>query len=275
MNILDLIFPNNLYCVSCSRPLPQSGNIAFCESCASEIPWITGKCCAICGRPLAAENPKELCRDCGASGERKFRKGYACALYMGPVAELVRNMKYKNRSWYADTFAASMAARYLAETDPETGELPCHDYLISVPMSERKKSVRGFNQAALLAKGLSGRIGTHYLKDALKRVRETDVMSSLSADERRQNLANAFIVPCNARDFLAGSRLLLVDDVYTTGSTADACAEVLLAAGAESVDIFVFAIGADVRREENRPLTWSLTPHSPATAFRRIVGTYI
>ena len=255
MNPLGLIFPVDLYCISCGRPLPPQGRegIALCESCYDGIVWVTGRRCAKCGRPLDAENPGEVCRDCAASPEHMFGKGLACALYMGTVAEIVRDMKYRGKSWYSGTLAAFMAARYAAETDPETGECPPHDFLVSVPMTGRKKSVRGYNQAELLTRELSERAGIAYLKDALVRVRDTGVMSSLSSDERRQNLSEAFTVPCDMIDILAGKRLLLADDVYTTGSTANACAAVLLAAGAESVDIICFAIGADVRRAEDRP----------------------
>ena len=254
MNLLDLIFPNGLYCISCGRPLPQcEGGIALCERCAEEIPWITGKSCKKCGRPLAPENPGGICHDCEDSESHKFHKGYACTLYTGLAAELLRDMKYRSKSWYADTLASLMAERYLAETDPETGELPYHDYIVSVPVSERKMAARGYNQAELLARKLSGKIGVQYLKTALIRVRETDVMSSLSGDERRQNLSDAFTIPYDMIETLAGKRLLLVDDVYTTGSTADACTKALLAAGAENLDVIVFATGADVRRAEDRP----------------------
>ena len=254
MNFLDLIFPKDLYCISCGRPLPVqgAGGIALCERCGGEILWVSGRCCEECGRPLSDENPGRVCRDCAAGGGHRFRKGYACAVYAGLAAGVVRDMKYRGKSWYADTLAALMAAKYLGGADPETGELPSHDFLIPVPMSEKKRARRGYDQAALLAKALARKVGVVCLKNALARVRETDIMSSLAADERRQNLSEAFEVPCGMMDILKGKRLLLVDDVYTTGSTIDACAETLLAAGAESVVFIVFATGADVRRAEGR-----------------------
>jgi len=249
MNPLDLIFPKDLYCVSCGRPLPplKDGGYALCERCASEIMWVTGRRCAKCGRPLADENPGELCRDCASGAEHAYRKGYACAVYSGRAAELVRGMKYRGKAWRADAIASLMAARYFADADPETGELPCYDYILWAPMNAGKKAVRGYDQAELLASGFAKRTGIPCLKNALKRARDTDVMSSLSADERRQNLADAFEVRCDMIGAIEGGRLLLVDDVYTTGSTASACAGTLLAAGAEYIDIFVFATGADAR----------------------------
>jgi ComF family protein len=176
----------------------------------------------------------------------------ACALYAGRAKEIVQDMKYRGGAWYTDTLAALMAARYFSEADPRTGELPDYDHILAVPMNAGKKAVRGFDQAALLAKGLSRRTGVPYLKDGLVRIRKTDVMSSLSSEARRQNLEGAFAVGCDIMR-ITGKRFLLIDDVYTTGSTADACAEALLAEDAENVDVIVFAIGADRRRVEDRP----------------------
>ena len=300
MHLLDLIFPKNLYCISCGRPLPVQGaqaaqgmnaargmnaaqgmdavqgaqaaqgmnaartawaadSISLCECCSSEIGWIAGRSCAKCGRPLADENPMDFCRDCAGSAvpaghkARFFGRGYACALYSGRAAGLVRELKYRGRAWYADTLSASMAARYLSLADAGTGELPWYDCLVAVPVSAGRKAARGFNQAVLLAEGISRRTGIPLLKGALKRVRETGVMSSLTEEERRQNLRGAFVANCDMMKKIGGKRILLVDDVCTTGSTADACAEALLAAHAVSVDFIVFAIGADVRRTKGRP----------------------
>jgi len=247
MNLLQLVFPKGLYCISCGRPLPAQGEggLALCDKCAGEIRWVTGRVCAKCGRPLAGENPGELCRECAADEELRFSKGYACAIYEGRAAELVRDMKYREKAWYADTVAALMADRYFSAADPFTGELPCCDCVIAVPMAAGKKAARGYDQAALLAHGLSIRIGAPCLSGALVRVRETDVMSSLSKEERRQNLSLAFSVRCDKIEAVKAKRVLLVDDVYTTGSSVSACADTLLAAGAAGVDVIVFAVGAD------------------------------
>ena len=255
MNILDIIFPRDLYCVSCGRPLPSQidNSIALCKSCSDDIVWVSGRLCEICGRPLADENPKVLCRDCLAAETRSFGKVYACAVFAGKASELIREMKYRGKAWYADTISSLMAMRYIAIADPETGELPSFDYLVSVPMSASKKASRGYDQAELIAAGLSRRIGIPYLKKALIRSRETGVMSSLSANERKANLTGVFSASYDIIDTLKGRRLLLADDVYTTGSSADACAEALINAGAAGVDVIVFATGADALRTEDRP----------------------
>jgi len=162
-------------------------------------------------------------------------------------------MKYREKSWYADTISALMAKKYFSLADPDTGELPHYDHIAAVPMAPKKRESRGYDQAALLAGGLSRRIGIPYYPKTLARVRETDVMSSLSAGERRQNLTYAFSVGYDKIGRVVTNKILLVDDVYTTGSSVSACAETLLLAGAGRVDVIVFAIGADVRRGEGRP----------------------
>ena len=256
MNLLDLIFPQGLYCISCGRPLPRQKEdaAALCERCAGEIEWITGRSCAKCGRPLSNENPGVLCRDCANTTRQSFTKGYACALYAGRAAECVRDMKYRDKAWYADTLAALMAERLLSEADPDTGEMPYYDYIAAVPMASKKKASRGYDQAVLLARGLSRRTGIPYLSKTLFRVRETGVMSSLSGEERRQNLEFAFSVGYDMIKMIKNKRILLADDVFTTGSTLDASAEALIAAGAAGVDVIVFAIGADSKlRQEDRP----------------------
>jgi len=182
-----------------------------------------------------------------------YGKAITCAVYTGRAAELVREMKYRGKAWYTDTIASFMAERYTAEADRETGELPSYDFIVSVPMSRAKKAARGYDQAELIAAALSKRIKIPYLKNVLTRVRDTDVMSSLSAGGRRMNLEDAFLVPYDMIHILAGKRLLLADDVYTTGSSVSACAKMLLASGSEAVDVIVFGTGTDVRPAEDRP----------------------
>ena len=239
MIIADLIFPKNIYCISCGRPMPLSGSVddlSICDRCASEIDWISNR------RRISAEGRGHF-----------YGNAFACAVYSGQAAEIVRDMKYRGKSWNANTLAALMAVRYFAEADPETGELPYYDYIVHVPMHASKKALRGYDQAELLAAGFARRIGVPHLKKALTRTRKTETMSGLSKDERLENLLGAFAVSCDIMDVVKGMRLLLIDDVYTTGSSVSACTESLLAAGAGHVDVFVFAAGGDERCGEDRP----------------------
>jgi len=243
--------------MSCGRPLFSGNNsieahkeFSLCEDCLSDIAWTTGRLCKKCGTPLAPENPKELCRDC-VSETHLFSRGFACTSYSGRAAEIVRDMKYRGKAYFADALAAIMAQKFFSMASAESGELPSYDFLVAVPMHENKKSERGYNQAELLADGLSRRIGIPYFKGALVRIRETAVMSSLDRNSRLLNLSGSIEIAEGAAPLLKDARILLIDDVYTTGATADACSAPLLAAGIPAPDIFTFAIGTDGKRRND------------------------
>ena len=220
----------------------------LCEKCTSEILWVGGRLCSKCGKPLSDNNPKDICYDCDCE-EHYFDKGYSCALYHGHTADIIRDLKYRDKPGYCDAVAALMVARLKAEADGSTGELPAWDAIVPVPMYHVKKEKRGYNQADLIARGLAGTLDIPFFANVLKRNRDTGIMSSLSLGDRMQNLAGALYVDSYYSEKLCGKKILLVDDVYTTGSTADACAEVLKSSGCVSVDLITFAIGADARQK--------------------------
>jgi ComF family protein len=124
------------------------------------------------------------------------------------------------------------------------------DIIIPVPMFRRKEKKRGYNQAAVLASCLARYTGIPYDGRLLERVAETEAMSRLGAVGRRRNIREVFSVPGTKTDRLAGKTILLVDDIFTTGSTADACSQVLLEAGASRIRVFTFAAGANLIRIE-------------------------
>jgi len=246
MKLLDLIFPSDIYCISCGRPMHGE---ALCKECEADIQWVDAagsRLCAKCGKPLADENTKDLCRDC-AETEHLFGTCTACVRYAGRAKNLVRDMKYHGKSWFAGNLAQMMARRFFETCDAKTGELRHYDLVTNVPMSRRKKVSRGYDQAELLARRFASEAGIPFAGEILVRRQETAAMSNLSLGARRQNLAAAICPAQGLPGVVGGKSILVVDDVFTTGSSADACTEVLLEAGAANVDIFVFAIGADGR----------------------------
>jgi ComF family protein len=151
----------------------------------------------------------------------------SAAAGLNPLATAVHGLKYHRRRIVADALGDLLAERYpFAE-----GTL-----LVPVPLHPSKLRDRGFNQALLLARVLGRRRGLRVAPRALRRVRATRTQPGLTAPERRRNLRSAFAVG-TATD-LTGSHVVLVDDVLTTGATADACARVLSAAGAARVDVY-------------------------------------
>jgi ComF family protein len=264
----EFFFPSALYCIACGNLIDETRPYALCDSCVREIGWTTGHVCEKCGKALPIEDMEgadrsggtegfqkaphtNLCHDCGEF-ERSFRRGYSCATYDGRAADIIRDMKYRSKPWIARKIARIMRDKILSVSDPDTGELIPWDLLIPAPMNIIKKRKRGYDQAALIAKFLSKEIGVPCAEGLLVRNRSTDVMSALSADERRANLTGAFSLVAHAEDRIRGKDVLLIDDVFTTGSTSDACAEALLSGGAKNVDVFIFASGAD----KSRPGLW-------------------
>jgi ComF family protein len=243
---LNLIFPADIYCIACGNLIDKTRHYGLCDRCLSEIAWIAGKCCAKCGKALEADWADALCFDCGGLAHG-FRQGHACAVYEGYVRETVRAMKYKDMPHIAHYIAKIMAMR-LAMLAAQAGQSWTRpDLLIPVPMHIIKRERRGYDQAALIARALGKRICVPAYEGWLQRIRRTPVMSGLDRVARRSNLSGAFQLKSGFAEYVRDKAILLVDDVYTTGSTADACAEPLLDAGAASVDLVVFAAGGNMR----------------------------
>ena len=172
-------------------------------------------------------------------GEHIFEKGYTCVEYTAAERELLHRFKYKDQAYLGRKLAEIMYDRMKAgEIEP--------DIVIPVPMHVKKQRKRGYNQAAVLAMGLAKFMEKPYSGKLLVRVAETGAMSALGALERKENIRQAFDVRFDKRSSLAGKKVLLVDDIYTTGSTADACAAALLEAGAGKVFVITFAAGANL-----------------------------
>jgi predicted amidophosphoribosyltransferase len=255
---LNLLFPTDIYCAACGNYIDGTRPYALCDVCVREIAWHTGATCAVCGKALAPHRRGGVCRDCREWG-RSFDAGISCCAYTGRARDLVRAMKYKDSAWIAAKLADVMYDRWrqLAQADPSV--------VIPVPMTEAKRRTRGYDQAEVIARRLARLIGAPFANDILKRKRDTTVMSALGMAERRANMADAFEVdpyaaargeeqastraPAPEQKQTADGTLLadvlLIDDVFTTGSTADACASTLKEAGVKRVTLFTFAAGAD------------------------------
>ena len=201
--------------------------------------------CMGCGS--GAGFPRDwLCEDCrvllakrwvgaGAPPEGGLFLGAAYAYtYGGPAGGLVRNLKYRSVTRLAEHMAAAMANAY-SGIEP-TGA----DWLVPVPMHPRRRRRRGFNHAELLARGVSEKLGLP-VADALERVRNTRQQARLPDEVRLMNMDGAFRLRADVR----GRRIVLVDDVCTTGATANVCARALLDGGAAAVYLLCFAVARE------------------------------
>ncbi len=236
--LLDLLLPPQ--CVACDAPVDAPG--LLCADCFRRTGFITEPFCARCGVPFANAalgGSEQLCPGCRAAPP-VFQRARAALRYDAQGRRLILPFKHADRAELAAVLAPHMAragAVLLREAD----------LLVPVPLHRWRLFHRRYNQAALLAKAV-GRIAKRpCVVDALVRLRATASLGEKSAVDRATEVAGAFAVRASRAVRLAGRRVLLVDDVMTSGATANACATVLLAAGATSVDVLAAARVPDPR----------------------------
>ncbi|WP_434606295.1 double zinc ribbon domain-containing protein [Pseudomonas sp. R1-7] len=221
---------NKQPCLLCgeSTDTPQP----ICTPCESELPWL-GDQCSVCAVPLPT--PALRCGQC-ASRLPAFERVVAPWIYDFPVDTLVTHFKHQAK-WPLGRLLGELLAQSVQHHFDEGLERP--DALVPVPLAARRLRQRGFNQATLLARWLSGPLGIPCEENLLQRVQDTPAQQALDAPARRRNLRHAFALAPGAT--LRNRHLALVDDVLTTGATAQTLARLLLDAGAARVDVYCLA----------------------------------
>jgi ComF family protein len=223
--ILDVILPPS--CHICHSFIPNAGKLHICPTCRDRLPLVSSPLCTICGIPFTGTGDDHRCGAC-LTHPPHFDTARAHFLYEGAIRDLIHSFKYNQRTQLRYPLA-------LLTLEGVSGFLPDHDphLIVPVPLHRSRLRQRGFNQAVLLGRVLSRQLSLPMLTDALARTRSTEPQIELSAAERRLNVKGAFTV--NMPDQVAGKRVLLLDDVMTTGSTMDECAKELKRAGADMV----------------------------------------
>lgn len=225
--LLELVYPER--CIVCREVIEFRSNKWLCPECKDKFEPISGKTCKICGVPLHAN---DICMTCR---ERKnyFKRAFCVYEYENEVRTAIHHIKFhdcpQNLKYFADA-----AAEFLRENGFEGA-----DYIVYVPMYPSDKRKRGYNQSEIFAKELEKR-GMAKTINALKKVRKTQHQHDLTGEQRVKNLKKAFEVI--DREKIKGRKLLLVDDIFTTGTTANECSKALMKAGAESVEVLCIAI---------------------------------
>jgi ComF family protein len=205
----------------------------FCLDCWRSLAFLGEPCCVRCGLPFEfAGGGEAQCGRCLAEPP-PFDRLRAAVGYGDVSRQVALKLKYSGRPGLAETLAHFM----LRHLRPEEGER----LLVPVPLHRWRIWKRGYNQAALIASALSRRTGLPVELDLLTRTRATPPLKGLGRRERALAVRGSFKVRPGARDRLAGRRVLLVDDVYTSGATAAACARALKRGGAASVDVLCWA----------------------------------
>lgn len=217
-HLTALLLPSR--CAACDA----WGRAALCVACESCVHWITDDACAKCGRPSDAPVPR--CRDCG-DRDLAFDRAFAAASYEGPARDALKSFKLRGERRTAHELARWMVPPALA--------LGPTDVLTWVPSTRRSEAERGFNPAEELAKRLARSLALPTVR-LLRKTRATADQAGLTKAERRANLRGAF-----AAIKRVPPRVLLVDDVMTTGATVDECAIALKQTGAKRVTVVTFA----------------------------------
>ncbi len=203
---------------------------SFCTECLKELPLLHGKRCPGCGGEL--DGALAQCSSCLKMPPRPWKNAISLMQMENSGKKVIYALKFSGNTAMARALS-ELASPLLAHPD-----FAGCDMIVPVPLHWQRYLQRSYNQSALLAKMLSRKIDIPY-KNPLKRIRKTPRQATLSRQERLNNLNGAFIVPDPTK--VAGKKILLVDDVLTTGATLHCCAEALLNAGAESVVIFTVA----------------------------------
>ncbi|MGE5672742.1 MAG: ComF family protein [Mycobacterium leprae] len=227
--LLDLLWPPRVRCLLCNGPL-AGGVYPVCAGCWSTMGFPADRrYCANCARPMAEE--ERLCAECMA--EPAFGHVTALGLHEGALREAIHHLKFGGRPELGPLLGERLAGA--------VGDRP--HFIVPVPLHKARLRERGYNQASLIARGLSAGLGVPVLENGLIRWRGTGHQAKLDRAARLQNLQGAFAIGPQA-PLWHGKSVLLVDDVLTTGATASAAAAAIRASGAGAVNLAVLAVSA-------------------------------
>ncbi len=225
---LATVFPSQ--CVSCGEPVEGAGYDAICRDCEPRVQLVRSPRCLTCGFPFFGEaESKAHCMHCEHL-QPEFGQGWSMALFRGPVRDLIHALKYEKGIW------ALPDLRRIAEAAPELEGFLAGATLVPVPLHPLKLRERGYNQSELIVRELVAAFPDCGVADLLRRVVDTPSQTKFGRQQRIRNLRNAFSLRRN-RAIESGFRYVVVDDVFTTGSTLNACAAVLRKVGASRVDV--------------------------------------
>lgn len=209
--LLNLIYPASLYCICCGNIIDETRTYNLCDHCIGHIKW--------CGEEVRQINGIKVLR---------------CVEYGIYERTLIFSLKYNRKKYMARDIGKIMADR-MSLTEIR------YDIIMPVPMYKKKEKKRGFNQAALIAKHLSKKVGIPYISDALIRALDTKAMRGLNPAERESNVKNSFQINDKYATMLEGKTVLLIDDFFTTGSTAKEAFRIAKTAGIEDMYLLAFA----------------------------------
>lgn len=219
----NALFPQDITCIVCGRDIAKLGAVDLCEKCNHKVQFNNKRRCARCGKNVWAGS--KYCPTC-KKGLRVFDKASAPLFYLPPISVLMRKFKYDNAHYLAKPFAKFLFNEYLLSPFEV-------DMVIPVPMYHTRKIERGYNHAELLAREFCKLTKLTLDTKNFVRIINTKQQAKMNKMQREENIANAFRVGNN--QVVRGKNILLIDDIFTTGTTLDECAKTLKNAGANKV----------------------------------------
>lgn len=217
MKILDLIFPQTIKCFVCKRELEKFG---VCNECYPNLPWVKGKTCEVCGGGILGDGI--ICDEC-KNGKYYFKKNFSIFEYAGDIQKNI--LSFKNGNKYLGDYFGEFIRDYIKKNNLN------FDIIIPIPIHTNRRKSRGFNQSEVLINSLKDE---YTVEDkCVVRIKDTPHQTGLNKEHRQINLKNAFEVV--EKDKIKDKVILLIDDIYTTGSTLNECARTLKKNGAKTV----------------------------------------
>lgn len=210
--ILNLIFPN--ICGFCE----QINKNSLCKNCELEL----------------SKYELKGIKDYTQNNEKYFDYLFSALKYENIVREKIIQYKFNENSYLYKTFT-----KIIIKNEKIYGFLKLYDIIIPVPMFKNKKSVRGYNQSELIAKEIAKEVGITFVKDVLVKIKDTRVQSTLTKTQRMENLKNVFSITDMSK--IKGKKIILIDDIYTTGSTVNECSKALKQAGVKEICVVTIA----------------------------------
>lgn len=227
--IFEVIYPSDITCFLCDKELKDKN--VLCEECKNKVEW-TEKICLKCGSPC--RTLADYCLNC-QNHKRTFKIARAPLIYSGDVALSIQHFKYNNKRYLARPYAKLMAEEF---NKMQKNGMKI-DLIVPVPLFKLRQKKRKYNQAELIANELSKIVNIPISIYNLQRIKNTETQTNLSFKDRQKNLDKAFTVQ-DKKEF-KDKNILLIDDVLTTGSTADHCATILKKANAKDIYVLTLA----------------------------------
>ena len=235
---LDFLYPENISCILCNSPINQSTTYSMCKDCFNDMSFILDGCIK-CGKPIINYSLEQQsidgCRYC-LKKSFYFDKAISCVEYTNLSKKMIFGLKYNNKTYLSKYIAIIMKEKLDIENIK-------FDYILFVPLHKKRLRQRGFNQAEKIAKYLSKIIDVPVV-DNIQRRYNTRRLYKLGKEERVKELKNAFIINSNKID-LKNKNILLVDDIFTTGSTVNEISKLLKINGVNKVFIATFLTRSD------------------------------